>query len=72
MLGRSPKNEKSNLTATLCEPITQMPGPSYHGGVRERAGWQQWWGIGHKTILDKRTKPSQTIELEIMKKKHPA
>ena len=28
VLGRSPKNEKSNLTATLCEPITQTSGPS--------------------------------------------
>ena len=35
VLGRSPKNKKSNLTATLCEPITQMPGPSYHGGGRK-------------------------------------
>ena len=47
MLSRSPKNEKSNLTATLCEPITQKPGPSYHrevkgkGGLAKMAGWRQ-------------------------------
>ena len=38
VLGRSPKNEKSNLTATLCEPITQKPGPSYHRGVKGKGG----------------------------------
>ena len=38
VLSRSPKNEKSNLTATLCEPITQKPGPSYHRG-NTRKGW---------------------------------
>ena len=38
VLGRSPKNEKSNLTATLCEPITQKPGPSYQRGVKGKGG----------------------------------
>ena len=42
VLGRSPKNEKSNLTTTLCEPIAQMPGPSKSWGRKERVGWQQW------------------------------
>ena len=72
VLSRSPKNEKSNLTATLCEPIAQMPGPSKSWGRKERAGWQQWWGRGRNTIPEKQTKPSQPIELEILKKKHPA
>ena len=58
VLGRSPKNKKSNLTATLCEPITQMPGPSYHGGGRkERAGNNG----GVEAVIPsrkKRTKPS--------------
>ena len=38
VLGRSPKNKKSNLTATHCEPITQKPGSSYHRGVKGKGG----------------------------------
>ena len=38
VLSRSPKNKKSNLIATLCEPITQKPGPPYHRGIKGKGG----------------------------------
>ena len=71
VLSGSPKNEKSNLTATLCQPIAQSQTPHIIGEKKGLGGWQQWWGKGSKTIPAKQTK-TQTNEMEILKKKHSA